>query len=63
MFFLRNKLIKTEDGAYVINLNEYKLIGTNWIDLYVNGGNVSIYLNYALIALKLNIFLNKLKTL
>ena len=42
MFFLRNKLIKTEDGAYVINLNDYKLIGTNWIDLYVNGGNVSI---------------------
>ena len=28
-------------GAYVINLHEYKSLGTNWIVLYVNGDNVT----------------------
>ena len=28
-----------KDGAYVINLDEYKLIGTHWIALDVNGDN------------------------
>ena len=25
---------------YVINLDEYKLIGTHWVELHVNGDNV-----------------------
>ena len=25
--------------AYVVNLDEYKSIGTHWIALYVNGNN------------------------
>ena len=29
------------DGAYIINLGEYKSNGTHWIDLYVNGNNGS----------------------
>ena len=28
-----------KDGAYVINLDEYKSIGTHWIALYVNNKN------------------------
>ena len=32
-------LSKTKDGIYVINLDEYKSIGTHWIALNVNGDN------------------------
>ena len=39
----RNKLSKIKDGAYVINLDEYKSIGTRWRALYVNGNNVSYF--------------------
>ena len=31
------------DGAYVINLEEYKSIGTHWIALYVNAENVTYF--------------------
>ena len=34
--YLGKRLPKTKDGTYVINLNKYKLIGTQWIILYVN---------------------------
>ena len=37
--YSRNNLPKIMDGAYVINLDEYKSIGTHWIALYVNGNN------------------------
>ena len=30
-------------GAYVINLDEFKSIGTNWIALYVNDNNVTYF--------------------
>ena len=30
---------KITDGAYVINLDEYKSIGTYWIVLHGNGNN------------------------
>ena len=35
--YSRKNLPKTKDGAYVINLDEFKSIGTNGIALYVNG--------------------------
>ena len=38
--YSRNNLPKIKDRAYVINLDEYKSIGTNWIALYVNGNNI-----------------------
>ena len=38
--YSRNNLSKIKDGAYVINLDEYKSIGTHWIALYVNGNNI-----------------------
>ena len=35
--FLRNNLPqKIKDGAYVINLDEYADVGTNWIALFCN---------------------------
>ena len=37
---LRNSLSKIKDGAYVINFDEYKSIGSHWIALYVDGNNV-----------------------
>ena len=37
----RNKL--EEDGAYIINLNEYDLKGTHWIALYVNAENITYF--------------------
>ena len=39
-----NNLPKTKDGAYVINLDEFKSIGTHWIAFHVNVNNV-IYFN------------------
>ena len=30
-------------GACIINFDEYKLIGTHWIALYVNGDNVTYF--------------------
>ena len=32
-----------KDGAYVINLHHYELIGTHWIALYVNVNNVAYF--------------------
>ena len=37
--YSRNDLPKTNHGAFVVNLGEYKLLQTHWIILYVNGGN------------------------
>ena len=38
--YLRNNLPNIKDGAYVINLDEFKSIGTDWKALYVNGNKV-----------------------
>ena len=37
--YSRNHLPKISDGAYLINLDEYKSIGAYWIALYVNDNN------------------------
>ena len=42
--YSRNNLTKVKDGAYVINLEEFKSIGTQLIALYVNVDNI-IYLD------------------
>ena len=41
--YSRNNLPKTNDGAYVINLDEFKSIGTRCIALYVNNNNVTYF--------------------
>ena len=38
--YLRNTLPKIKEGPYVINLDEYKSIGTHWIALYVNADKI-----------------------
>ena len=41
--YTRNNLPKIKDEAYVINLDEFKSIGTHWIALYVNGNNITYF--------------------
>ena len=38
--YSRNNLPKIKDGAYVIDLDVFKSIGSHWIALYVNGNNM-----------------------
>ena len=39
--FSRNNLLKkVEDGAYIINLDEYADVGTHWIALFSNKNNI-----------------------
>ena len=38
-----NNSPKIKNKAYVINLHEYKWVGTHWIALYVNGDNVTYF--------------------
>ena len=40
VFIQEKKLPKINEGAYVINLDEFKSIGTYWIALYVNCSNI-----------------------
>ena len=39
IIFVKLREAYVKDGAYVINLGEYRLIGTHWIALDVNGDN------------------------
>ena len=41
--YTRNNLSKVKDGDYIINLDEFKSIGTHWIALYVNVENVTYF--------------------
>ena len=46
--YSRNNLPKIKDGSYVINLDEYKSIGTDWVDLYFNDDNVTYFDSFGL---------------
>ena len=39
----RNNLPKKKDGAYVINVDEFKSIGTHWVGFYVNANNIAYF--------------------
>ena len=39
----QNEIRKIKDGAYLINLGEFKSIGTHWIAFYVNNSKGSYY--------------------
>ena len=56
MFFQEIIYLKQRMGAYIIDLDELKPIGANWIPLNVNGNRINI-----LIVLDLDIFQKKLK--
>ena len=49
--------IKTKDGAYIINLDEYSNVGTHWIALFCKKNEIIS------IVLVLNIFPTKLNNL
>ena len=36
-------IYQRKNGAYVINFDEFKSIGTHWIALYVNSENVTYF--------------------
>ena len=60
--YSRNNSAKIKDGAYVINLDECKSIGTLWIAWYVNGNNGSAsYNGTTLTTSELNTVQKKLK--
>ena len=46
-FYSRNNLPRTKDGEYIINLGDYKSIGTLWIALYVNANNIVYFDSFA----------------
>ena len=59
VFFSRNNLPKKiEDGAYVINVDEYADVGTHWISLFCKENEI-VYFD----SLVLNIFLKELSNL
>ena len=41
--YSRDNLPKIKNGAYVINLDEYSVIGTHWVTLYVMNNNVTYF--------------------
>ena len=41
--YSRKSLPKIKDGACVKNLDEYKIIGTHWVVLYVNNNDVTYF--------------------
>ena len=41
--YKKKRLSKINDGAYIINLDEYESIGTHWIALYVSAENVTYF--------------------
>ena len=41
--YSRDNLTKINDGAYIINLDEYSDIGTHWVALLVNNNNVTYF--------------------
>ena len=43
MVFIQETIYLKKDGAYVPNLDEYKSIGTDWIDLYVKSNNPAYF--------------------
>ena len=41
--YSRDNLPKIKDEAYVINLDEYSDIGTDWVALYVQNNNANYF--------------------
>ena len=44
--YWRDALPRIKDGAYIINLDEYSNIGTDWIVLYIQNNDVT-YFDYS----------------
>ena len=44
--YSRNNLPEIKDGAYVINPDEHKAVGTHFIALYINGNDVMNFVSF-----------------
>ena len=47
MVFIQGKIYLVKDGAYVINLDEFKSIGVHWRALCVNSNNATYFGSFA----------------
>ena len=45
MVFIQ-KIIYPKDETYVISLDDFKSIGTHWIDLYENSSNILYFFSF-----------------
>ena len=45
MVFIQ-EIIYPKDETYVINLDDFKSIGTHWIDLYENSNNILYFFSF-----------------
>ena len=41
--YSRDNLPKIKDGAYIINLDEYSVIGTHWVSLLANNNDATYF--------------------
>ena len=44
--YSKNDLPKIKNGPYTINLDEYKSIGTHWIDLHANSNKIIYFVSF-----------------
>ena len=51
--YSRDNLLRTTDGAYIINLDEFSEIGTHQIALYVQNNNVTYFDSFGVFQKKL----------
>ena len=57
--YSRNNLSNIKDGTYIINLDEYELIGTHWIAWYVNSENATNFDSFGVEHTKRNLKIHK----
>ena len=43
LLFVSTYALEIKDKTYITNLDQYKSIGTYWINLYVNGNKVTYF--------------------
>ena len=51
--YARNNLPKMKDGGYVINIDDFKSIGTHSIGLCVNSNNIIYFHNFGVAHIKI----------
>ena len=58
--YSRDNLPKIKDGDYVVNLDEYSHIGTQWVALYVHNYDVTYFDSFGAehISKEINAFIN-----
>ena len=53
-----NLSVKIEDGAYVMNLDEYCNMGTHWVTLYVQNNDVTYFDSFGVEHISKEIFIS-----